>query len=139
MRQSETFEDGHCVQHTVTRIQHEARRPSRSVQRQVTLDRIERLKQEMRRALSVRFWVRWQNGMLFKRNPEFVEGRVTPAFLHVVPIHDDTALDQQSRQAPRRDAQHLYPALGWRHRSHGGGRGRVYSEVATPRMGATHI
>ena len=32
VRQSETFVDGHCVRHTVTRIHHEARRPSRNVQ-----------------------------------------------------------------------------------------------------------
>ena len=34
-------------------------------------------------------------------------------FLHVVPIRDET-----------KDAQYLYPALGWRHRNHQGGRVR---------------
>ena len=51
--------------------------------------------------------------------------------LHFVPIRDDT-----------NDAQHLYPALGWRLRSHRGwavrprrSPARVRSEVATPRRG----
>ena len=49
-------------------------------------------------------------------------------------------------QHGKQGAQYFYPALGWRLRSHRGGRGRpersttrVYSEVATPFMGATHI
>ena len=66
--------------------------------------------------------------------------RVMPDFLHVVPIRDDNAHNQRSRQTRRSDAQHLYPALGWRYRSHQGGRvrprrspARFRSEVATPR------
>ena len=34
MKQSVTFENGHCVRHTVTKIHHEARHPHRKVQRQ---------------------------------------------------------------------------------------------------------
>ena len=45
---------------------------------------------------------REQNGILFRRNPEFVVERVMQDFLHVVPIRDDT-----------NDGQYLYPALGW--------------------------
>ena len=56
--------------------------------------------------------VRGQDGMFFRRNPEIVVGHVTPDFLHVVPICDDTvlngilqrqhtALTQQSRQTRR--------------------------------------
>ena len=39
VKQSVTFLDGHFVRQTVTRIHHEARRPSRYVQRQDSLDR----------------------------------------------------------------------------------------------------
>ena len=63
--------------------------------------------------------------------------RVMPDFLRVAPIRDDTVFNK--------GVQYFYPALGWRLRTHRGGRGqprksttRVYSEVATPRMGATH-
>ena len=80
--------------------------------------------------------------MLFRRNPEFVVERVMQDFLHVVPIRDDTVNDQRSRQTRLIDAQYLYPALGWRLRSHRGWRVRprrspagVRSEVATPRRG----
>ena len=89
VRQSVTFEDGHCVQHTVNRIHHEARRPSRRVRRQDSLGRqdhgvhVENLKHDLRHTLSVSLGVqkgvRGQNGMFFRRNPEFVEGRVMPA------------------------------------------------------------
>ena len=114
VRQSVTFVDGHCVQHTVTRNHHEARRPSRNGQdnlaRHVHGGRFQRHKQCLRHALSVSLGVqkgaRGQNGMFFRRNPEFVVQRVIPDFLHVVPIRDDTVLDN--------DAQYLYPALGWR-------------------------
>ena len=104
MRQSVTFVDGHCVQHTVTRILHEARRPSRSVQRQDSLGRqvhgvhVEKLKHDLRHALSVSHGdqkgVRRQNGMFFIRNPEFVVGRVMPDFLCVAPIRDDTVFNK---------------------------------------------
>ena len=114
--QSVTFVDGHCEQHTVTRIRHEARRPSRSVQRQDSLGRqvhgvhVEILKNDLRHALSVSLGVqkgvRGQNGMFFRRDPEFVVRRVMPDFLRVAPIRDDTVLDK--------GAQYLYPALGWR-------------------------
>ena len=72
-----------------------------------------------------------------RRNPEFVVERVMQDFLCVVPIRDDTVHDK--------GAQYFYPALRWRLRNRGG-RGRprrsttgVYSEVATPRMEATHL
>ena len=55
-------------------------------------------------------------------------------FLHVVPSCNGKVHDK--------GAQYFYPALGWQLRSHRGWRGRlrrwttrVYSEVATPRMG----
>ena len=67
----------------------------------------------------------------FSSGAKFVVERVMQDFLHVVPIRDDT-----------KDAQYLYPALGWRHRNHHGGRVRprkshtgARSEVATPRKG----
>ena len=118
VRQSVTFVDGHCVRHTVTRIHHEARRPSRNVQdklaRHVHGVHVENLEHDLRHALSVSLEVqrnfREQNGILFIRNPEFVVERVMQDFLHVVPIRDDT-----------KDAQYLYPALGRRHRNHHGG------------------
>ena len=114
VRQSVTFEDGHCVQHTVTRIHHEARRPSRNVQRQDRLGRhvrggrFQRLKHGLRHALSVSLGVRGQNGMLLRRILEFFVERVMPD-VHLVQIRDE-----RSRQTRRRDAQYLYPALGWR-------------------------
>ena len=62
-----------------------------------------------------------------------------PGFLRVAPIHNNIVVFDKG-------AQYFCEALGWRLRSHRGGRGqprrsttRVYSEVATPRMGATHI
>ena len=66
--QSVTFVDGHCVQHTVTRIHHEARRPSRCVQRQDSLGRQvhgvhdENLKDDLRHALSVSLGVQNKTG-----------------------------------------------------------------------------
>ena len=110
MRQSVTFENGHCVRHTVTKIHHEARRPSRNVQRRDSLDggHVESLKHDLRHALSVGLGVqksvRGQNGMFFRCNPEFVVGRLMQDSLHVV--------------TRRKGAQYLYPALGWRLRSH---------------------
>ena len=91
VRQNVT-EDGHCVRHTVTRIDHDACRASRSVQRQDNLDRhvhgghldkrlhkqrtVTRLKHELRHALSVGLGIqgrfREQNGVFFWRNPEFI-------------------------------------------------------------------
>ena len=150
------FVDGHCVRNAVTRVHHTFRRASRNDQEQDSLGRhvrgghLERLKHDLRHALSVSLGYqksfREQKGMIFRRNPEFVVECSMPDVLHVVPIRDDTVLDQRSRQTRRSDAQHVYPALGWRHRSHQGGRGRprrlttgVFSEVATPRRGATHI
>ena len=69
--------------------------------------RVERLDRGVRHALSVILGVQSnfleQNGILFRRNPEFVVERVMQDFLHVVPIRDDT-----------NDAQYLYPALVWR-------------------------
>ena len=59
VRQSVTFENGHCVQYTVTRIHHNARRPSRSRQKQDRLGRHVRggrfqcVKHGLRHALSV--------------------------------------------------------------------------------------
>ena len=59
VRQSLTFVTGHCVRHTATRIHHEARRPSLSVQRQDSLGRharggqVENLENDLRHALSV--------------------------------------------------------------------------------------
>ena len=135
--QSVTFVDGRCVQHTVTRIHHEARRPSRSVQRQDSLGRqvhgvhVENLKNDLRHALSVSLGVqkgvRGQNGMFFRRTPEFVAGRVMPDLLRVAPTRDDTVYDK--------GAQNFYSALGWRLRSHRGGRGqpRRSTTRSTPR------
>ena len=57
-------------------------------------------------SLGVQKGFRGQNGMFFRRNPEFVVQRVIADFLCVVPIRDDTLLDI--------DAQYLYPDLGWR-------------------------
>ena len=62
--------------------------------------------------------VREQNGILFRRNSEFVVERVMQDFLHVVPICDD---DERLRQTRRKGAQYLHPALGWRLRNHHGG------------------
>ena len=128
------------MRYAVTRV-HSGGRVSRSVQRQGSLDRtvpgglVERIKHDLRRALSVGLGVhrnfRWEKRGFFKRNPEFVVGRVMPAFLHVIPIRDDTALDQEVRQAQRSDAQHLYPDLSWRHRSYRGG--RLRSTPKSPR------
>ena len=51
--------------------------------------RVENLKHDLRHALSVSLvvqkGVRGQNGMFFRRNPEFVVGRVMPDYLCVVP------------------------------------------------------
>ena len=72
MRQSETFENGHCVRHTVTKIHHEARRPSRNVQdtlaRHVHGGRFQRLKHGLRHALSVSLGV--QKGV--REHPEYM-------------------------------------------------------------------
>ena len=77
VRQSVIFVAGHCVRHTVTRIHHEARRPSRSVQRQGCLGRhvdgvhVANLKNDLRHTLSSSFGVQRnfheQNGILFRR------------------------------------------------------------------------
>ena len=120
-----------------TRIHHDVRRVSRNVQDRLGRH-VERLKPGLRHPLSESLGVRGQNETFFRRNTEFVVERLMPNFLRVVPIRNDTVLDN--------GAQYLYPALGWRHRSHRGGSGRprksttrVHSEVATPRMGATHM
>ena len=111
VRQSVTFENGHCVRHTVTKIHHKARLPSRNVQRQDSLGRhvhgghVENHKHDLCHAVSVSLGVqrnfREQSRILFRRNPEFVVERVMMDFVHVVPIRDDT-----------NDAQYLYPARG---------------------------
>ena len=107
--QSVTFVDGHCVRHV--------RRASRNVQeslgRHVHGGHVERLKPLLRHALLVSLGVRGQNGMLFRRNPEFVVERVMPDVLHDVPIRDRAVLGGQSRQAQHRsDAQYFLSRPG---------------------------
>ena len=82
MRQSVTFEDAHCVQHTVTRIHHEERLPSlkRTETKQPgsprTWRHVESLKQDLRHALSVSLGVqknfREQNGMLIDNGAQYL-------------------------------------------------------------------
>ena len=92
--QSVTFVDGHSVRHAVTRVHRVVRRASINVQdslpRHVHGGRFERLKHGLRHALSVSLGVqrsfRGQNGMFFRRNPEFVVKRVTQDFLQFVTI-----------------------------------------------------
>ena len=94
-RQSVTFASGHCVRYTVIRIQHNAGRPSRSVQRQDRLGRhvrgghVERLKHGQSHVLSVCCGVqniRERNGKPFRRQPELVVESVMQDFLHVALI-----------------------------------------------------
>ena len=76
------------ARHTVTKIHHEARRPSRSVQdtraRNVHGVHVETLKNDLRHALSVSLGVqkgvREQSGNLFRRNTECVVERVMQYF-----------------------------------------------------------
>ena len=134
--------DGHRAQHTVTRIHHEARRPSRNVQRQDSLSRhvrggrVENLKQDLRNALSVSLGV--QKGALGQ------DGMFLPDFLRAAVIRDDTApngilqrqhtaLTQRSRQMRRKGDKYLYPALGRRPRNLYGGRGRPWRSPARVR------
>ena len=60
--QSETFMDGHCERHTVTRVHRDVRRASRNVQestgRREHGGRVESLKPGLRHALSVSIGVR---------------------------------------------------------------------------------
>ena len=74
-----------------------------------------------------------KTGVLFRRDPELVVHNVTRDLFHVVPFRPG-------------GAQHLYPALGWRLRSHHGWRvrppevarqGSLRGRHAT--RGATHI
>ena len=103
MMESKTFVDGHCMRNAATRVHHTVRRASRSEQEQDSLGRhvhgghVERLKHDLRHALSVSLGVhfREQKWMVFRRNHEFVVECAMPDFLHVVPIRDDTVLDQR--------------------------------------------
>ena len=108
VRQSVTFVDGHCVRHTVTRDRHSAGRVSRSAQRQSSLDRhvrggyVERLKCDLRHALSIRLGVQKS---FRERNR-----------LHVGPIRDDTVLNGILQLVAGHSSR------GASTRSHGGGR-----------------
>ena len=92
------------MRYTVTRIHHNACRPSRSVQRQDSLGRhvldgqVERLKRGLSNVLSVCLGVqkniRERNGKSFRRNPDLVVESVMQDFLHVVLIRDDTVRDK---------------------------------------------
>ena len=94
--QSVTFVDGHCVRHA----RHASRNVQDSLGRHAHGGHVERLKPGLRHALSVSLGVRGQNGMLFRRNGEFVAERVMQDFLHVVQIRGDTVHDQRSWQTP---------------------------------------
>jgi len=91
------------VRHTVTRVEHNARRAARRVQRQHGLDghvhgrRVERLEHDLRHLLAVGLGVErrlgQQHGVLLGRHAQLVVERVVPDLLHVIPVGDDAVLD----------------------------------------------
>ena len=133
VQRQQTLVDGHSVRHAVSRA---SRNVQDSLARQVHAGRFERL--SLRQALSVSLGVqrnfREQNGILFRRNLEFVVERVIQKILHVGPIRDDTELNGVRQLAAGRSCRGAAPAAiaagGF---SHGGRPSRVIAKVEQQR------
>lgn len=104
MRNGVALVDGHCVRDAVARVEDDARRATGRIQREDGLDRdvergaVERLEHNLRHLLAVGLRVERrlseEDGMLLRRDTQFVEERVVPDLLHVIPVGDDTVLDR---------------------------------------------
>ena len=91
------------VRNTITRVKDGTSSTTRGVQREDGLDvdvhgwDVERLKHNLRHALTVGLWVEWgfgqKNRVLLWGNTKFVVESVMPDFLHVVPVGHDTVLN----------------------------------------------
>ena len=98
--------------HPVARIQHDTSRPTGGVQRKDSLDgdidswRVEGVEHDLSHLFTVGLGIegslREKDGVVFRRDAQFIVDGVVPNLFHVVPVGNDTVLDRifQGKDAP---------------------------------------